>query len=205
MNIHNVLYKYSDSYWGLLKLCLKGQSCRLLEKKALPSSLLLIATEQQPGWCYSLWGLPQVVQCCLTWVKPLALTAQYLQDQGAACEETGQEDSAGRAFITFFSPQKTMSKEEMQFQNGKSQWISRGILGRGERRQAPNNRMLGEVGGHIRGSKVTSGPVTSSPACVEPGSSQRPLSWWPMLRSAVPAPHHIGLVCQTRLLFCSLC
>ena len=29
----------------------------------------------------------------------------------------------------------------MHFQNGKSQWISRGILGRGERRQAPENRI----------------------------------------------------------------
>ena len=54
-----------------------------------------------------------------------------------------------------------MSKEEMQFQNGKSQWISRGILGRGERRQLPITECPGQMPRSGRAYKREQGHVRS--------------------------------------------
>ena len=73
-------------------------------------------------------------------MKPSALIARCLKYQGPTCVETLSKGTATeRVFITILFPE-TILIEEMQFQNGKSRWASRGVLGKGKRRQVPNNR-----------------------------------------------------------------
>ena len=149
MNLHNVLYKYSDSYCGLLKLTLipelnspasRGRIADFWKKKYFlhphfwqqlsNSGADVILCEGCPEW-FSLPNLSKAVG----FNSPIPVRSGC-HLRGA--RSRGQHRKGFHNF--FFPPKKAMSKEEMHFQNGKSQWISRGILGRGERRQAPKNR-----------------------------------------------------------------